>query len=118
MRVQNPPTYDRVVGLAGTVLKPKLIEIVDWNMDTTDQKTVAHGLAFADIIGIDAEVSNDLGTLSTCLCGDADLSGASDGKLSFDATDVICDRKVGGFYDSVDYDALGHRGWIRIWTKE
>ena len=96
-----------------TLLNQKVIDIGDWNMDTTLAVNVAHGLAdFKKVRTINVLIRNDADTTYT------DLSwltpGFSDAKSYFiSSTNVTISRSDG--FNSTDYDSTSYnRGWITI----
>lgn len=99
-------------------LQTKIIEIGDWNMDTTPSKTVAHGLTGSHIRGWEIYIRRD-----------ADEWSDSEGLNKFSRffgglglysrvgnTDIFMDRDGGSLFDSIVYNATPYnRGWIFIW---
>ena len=95
----------------GAAFNLHIIEIGDWNMDTTNSVTVAHGLSFADIIWAGCWIRNDTND------GKWPLTWASatvaNGDIRVNATFVILARRAGGAWDSIAYDSTSYnRGWI------
>jgi len=92
----------------------KIIDIGDWNMDTTASLSVAHGLTLADIRWVQVTIRNDAGTLSTSF-PTIDTTALSNERVEFDGTNVIMLRSLSGTFDGTDYDATSYnRGWITI----
>lgn len=98
------------------------IELGDWNMDTTNEITVAHGLTFSNIRSISGLVRDDSNTYRYSI-GGADNNGAIQiwfvanaiGDFSIDATTIHIRRLSAGMFDSADFDATTYnRGWITI----
>lgn len=102
-------------GGATNVLATAIVNIGDWNMDSTTSVSVAHGIAdFTKIRNIDVLIINDTSTdlekLSSC-----DILGVGNGRFNFNSTDVILFRVTSGGFDGTDYDATSfNRGYIII----
>ena len=95
------------------LLKRKLIDIGDWNMDADASKLVAHGELFTDIRAIHATIRNDDSTLYHTLPGN--LTDNVDVNLTWDSTNIIMARRPSVAFDSVDYDSTSYnRGFIII----
>ena len=94
-------------------LRTKVVEIVDWNMDTTTNKNVAHGLTLANMRSVDIKIVNDAQSSIYDFATWASLDGAN---YYMDATNVVMARAVSGFFDSADFNSVGGfvRGWITI----
>lgn len=100
-------------------LKTKILEIGDWNMDTTVQKTVAHGLVIGKIRGVLVTIINDGGTDSYDLTYSNPPSlgnqGAPGGSIERASANIVLDRVTGNFFDSVSFDSTSYnRGWIVV----
>lgn len=95
----------------------KVIEIGDWNMDSTATVTVAHGLTMSDIRFVDVMVRNDANTACYQLSSDttpADQNGSGAG-VGVDATNVNLERILGGEFNGTDFNSTSYnRGWISI----
>jgi len=106
----------------GTVLpvvahKIKIVDIGDWNMDTTTNVAVAHGLTLANIRAASLMIRSDADT--TYYPGDGQLNAADENTpawiASIDATNVNIYRKTSGIFDSAGFDSTSfNRGWITI----
>ncbi len=111
------PVWAVIPGLSETV-----VEIGDWNMDSSSTKTVSHGIAdFKTIREISVVVRNDADTLYTNFLSTGTTSGAMCGFLStagITGSTILLERLstvFSGIYDSTDYDSTGYnRGWITI----
>jgi hypothetical protein len=101
----------------GSVLRWKIIEIGNWNMDSTGSVTVAHGLTQTKIRTLNAEIRGDVGSayetelhsidsyINTLVCGFKSVVGAY----------IVLTRTSSGFFDSNFFDATSYnRGWITI----
>ncbi len=99
-------------------LKMKTIDIGDWNMDSTTNVSVAHGLTLANIRFAHVTVRKDSAQGSGLVFGSA--SATDDGMQCWvdeiNATDVILYRITSGRMDTTTYDETSYnRGWIHIW---
>lgn len=96
------------------VVAYKVIDIGDWNMDTTTSVNVAHGLTLANIRSVDVVIRND--TDSAYYQLNRTPSGNNDGTIdSIDSTNVGLARDTGGIFDSTSFDSTSYnRGWITI----
>jgi len=95
--------------------KNKIIDIGDWNMDTTLTKTVAHGLTQADIRSVDVWIRDDVAAFTYPLFYHGS-GGSHAGYYKYGATTVDLTRVVSGFFDSATFDATSfNRGWVTIW---
>jgi hypothetical protein len=95
----------------------KIINIGDWNMDTTETVNIAHGLTMGDIRSVTAIVRPDNGTpLYVLSTGYVDTPAEIEAFInSIDATNVNIKRRTGGVYDNANFDATSYnRGWITI----
>lgn len=93
-----------------------VVQIGDWNMDSTASVFIAHGLSdFTKIRQISCVVRSDTGGLVLPI-NNCDSSGNAYGWIdSVDSTNVSITRLTGGLYDSTNYDATSYnRGWITI----
>lgn len=100
------------------VYREKIIEIGDWNMNTTASVTVAHGLG-ADYKKIRPPLSvmirDDADDFYIPIYG-AEAAGHISGTAQIgDSTNVTLARITGGLFDNVGYQATSYnRGWIYI----
>ncbi len=101
----------------GGSLKVKVIEIGDWNMDTTASVNVAHGLTLANIRQITVLIRHDLDEEYYPLdYGGYSTSDYVDGSFMATPTNVELSRREGGMFDGVNYNATSfNRGWVTIW---
>lgn len=94
-------------------LKTKVIDIGDWNMDTTATVSVAHGLTWTSIRKISVIIRDDVPDYYY------DFPSYFDGTtweyVRADSTNIILQRSTSGVFDSVVYDSTSYnRGWIII----
>ena len=96
------------VGAIRGGLNVKIVNIGDWDMDSTSNINVIHGLVFADIRSWFVSIIDDASNIYL----DLNLSGFSEvGSLNFSLF-----RTGGGAFDNTDYDATTfNRGFITIW---
>jgi hypothetical protein len=98
------------------MLKTKIIEIGDWNMDTTANKSVSHGLTYANIRAVSVLVRSDTDNIRHM--SPHPSAGLTDVDLSInfiDSTTVVIARRVGGLFDNTNYDSTSYnRGWVTI----
>lgn len=98
------------------IIKTKIINIGDWNMDTTQTVSVAHGLTYAKIKQATAEIRNDADDTTYPL--PAIPSGGTDADAwvaYYNTTNVVLYRRATGLFDGPDCDATSYnRGWITI----
>lgn len=95
----------------------KEINIGNWNMDTTADKFVNHGLSateYKTVTQIDVMIFPDTGTNIFPLQyinGSALDGGFND----INPTSIQLNRKTGGSFDSATFDGSGNRGTISFW---
>ena len=87
----------------------KIVNIGDWNMDSTQQVAVAHGIAdFKKIRGVEIVIRNDAD----------DVYYSSQVNVYNDyinATNIGLQRVVSGTFDAATFDSTSYnRGWIVI----
>lgn len=111
----NATTADGVNAGGSVVLKTKVIEIGDWNMDITSTLSISlvgNGLSFANIRGAPSVlIRNDAGTILS----DFNYNGA-DTSVYFSTSSLILVRGDAGFFDNTNYDSTGfNRGWVTVY---
>ncbi len=108
------------------VFKTKIIEIGDWNMDTTTDIAISHGISdFTKIRTIMALIRPDSDAISPdarqMLAGTA-LGGGLGGRCivnGSDPTKIRLERATGGFFDDNKYNMTSwNRGYITIEYEE
>lgn len=97
----------------------KEVNIVDWNMDSTSGKIVAHTIAdHTKIKRITAWIRDDTGTNYSPLnrIDDPTTGLVSGGITIWNSSNVFLSRYTGGGFDNTDYDSVAGyvRGYIRI----
>lgn len=97
-----------------TAVKYKVVNIGDWNMDSTGAVNIAHGLTLSTIRSVRAVIQDDAGTQFYPVPPDASSSlPVYIGYMT--GTNVVLGRLASGFFDSTDFNATSYnRGWIII----
>lgn len=102
----------------GKILRSKVIELGDWNMDLTGNSSIAvsHGLSLGRMRSVAITIRNDNNTAYYPI--DFNNEGLRGGFWHAEATMISITRELGGAFDSNGYDALSYnRGWILIWYE-
>ena len=99
---------------AAQVLDTTIVEIGDWNMDSTANVDIAHGQTYANIRRVSVIIRNDADSFRYSFCNFYD--GTVDIGVSwYSSTNVRIFRLTGGAFDSTDFDSTSYnRGWIII----
>ena len=113
LAVTGDITYDSIAQP-----KVKILDIGDWDMDTSPTKNVAHGLTLADIRSIVVVIRSDAawgGELYELTNGTG-TDNTSQGYWTVEATNVELVRLGGGDWDGTSAfdDTSYNRGWITI----
>src|SRR3990167_1532805 len=85
----------------------KILTFTGWNMDTTDTKAVAHGLAaglWDNIADVKAVILNNSGSALYSLEG-VGIGGELGGMIIIDSVNVSLYRTTGGRFDSASFNA-------------
>lgn len=106
------------VGDGTNKINTKIINIGDWNMDTTDSVNVAHGLTLANIRVVEGTIRNDAGDTFYPIA-EALISAGSAVNGAYahaNATNIVIQRLLNGFFDgSAAFDGTSYnRGWVVI----
>lgn len=110
-------TLGDTVAVDNTVLKTKIIEIGDWDMDGAASGNAVHGLADETTIrSISVMIRKDDGDLFS---GTETASGSGVKQLWIDnpisPTQINISRLGGGVFDNTDFNATSYnRGWVTI----
>lgn len=99
-------------------LKLKVIEMGDWNMDTTTTLAVAHGLTLSKIRALDGLVrSDDASTFyPPSRIDSSGLFTTGWGIESVDGTNVNLRRIDPGSFSNTSFDSTSfNRGWVLVW---
>lgn len=112
----NPTLAEARTKSIGVQLLQKVVEIGDWNMDSTATVIVSHGIADRKKIrAIDVIIRDDSDTQYEKL-GVATSAGAVAGSVTdIGATTIDLTRTTSGQFDSTSWDSIAfNRGWITI----
>jgi hypothetical protein len=104
-------------GSGGLSISRKVLEIGDWNMDSTTSKSVAHGLDSTKILSVSVWVRNDADTARYPLDWINSLLPATNLYTTkyISSTDVVMQTSTGSPFDNANFDATSYnRGWILI----
>lgn len=100
-------------------LQTTIVNIGDWNMDTSVTVSVAHGLAdFTKVRSVLVMVRND--TNDTYYPLDSGVAGGGGGAAngfvqSIDTTNIVLGRNTSGLFDDAAFNATSYnRGYILI----
>lgn len=98
--------------------KTKIVNIGDWNMDTTGNVTVAHGLSAADwkkIKNVSATIRNDADSAYYPIDAVNNIAAPNGGIDGYDSTNITLRRTVTGDFDNAAFDSTGYnRGFVTI----
>jgi hypothetical protein len=105
-------------GIGVTIPRQKVLEIGDWNMETTTYVYVAHGLTLSQIIGARALIRSDYGNYKYPFPNEYD-DIQTDLELEItgiNSTTVNLKRLTSGYFDgNSDFNATGYnRGWVIV----
>lgn len=98
------------------------LEIGDWNMDTTENLSIAHGLgnAYKNIRGAYGSLRDDTDTKYFIIpCGVAapqvQFWGNTGSSYGIDSTNITLNRAANGDFDDAQFDSTSfNRGWVII----
>jgi len=97
-------------GSDDTAWKRKVIEIGDWNMDSTESVNIAPGVTVGNIRNVTVLINMDGGDYRYPL----DILAAGYWTMRL-TTGIRLERIAGGFFDSTNFDSTSYnRGWIVI----
>lgn len=100
-------------GSGAGVMRFKIVEIGDWNMDTYGECNVPHGLTYSKIMSVKITIRNDSDTIRYLLEGGS-ATGQS-GYYHINSTNISMTRVTGGVFDSTTFDSTSfNRGFITI----
>lgn len=114
----NADTADGVneTGSGACVIHKKIIEIGDWDMDSTTSVVVSHGLIHSKIRTINVVILLDNGHLENLSQGISDTDMTMQGYWDTpNNTQIRLKRLTGGYFDDVNHNSTSfNRGWITI----
>lgn len=99
-------------------LHRKIVEIGDWNMDTTAAVDIASGVTFTKIRSVNGIIRNDADTLYFPIAPSYSVSGSIN-PVTFEyastPTTIRLARVAGGAFDSTNYNSTSYnRGWLVV----
>ena len=115
LKLATTPTVLHVDG--STIVRRKIVDIGDWDMDGTAILSVAHTIGdFKKIRSVQAFVRNDTDTLYYPLNTLNFYTGTAEGGVNYWDTSIVrLGRITGGDFDSADFNATSYnRGYIVI----
>lgn len=109
-------------GNNGAFLKSKVIEIGDWNMDSSDIIDVAHGVSDHETIRICSVMIRDDGGSYMYELDDGGSfmydTGVQGGIGRIGDTNIRLVRISSGFFDDTNFSSTSYnRGWVTIWYE-
>lgn len=125
----NFEACNSILPASGTAnLKIKVVEIGDWNMDSSDAVTVDIGVSREDIRMIQAMIRSDLSSGLVPLNSPQNFTGGSYGggvenpgggidygSEGLGGTSIILSRATSGVFDTTDYNATAYnRGYVTV----
>lgn len=95
-------------------INTQVIDIGDWNMDTTDTSAPAHSITLSKIRSVSALIRNDAdNNYSNFLSVDSTETGEH--SLEINASNINLRRGLGGLFDNANYTSTSYnRGWVII----
>lgn len=124
MNINNPLPPDRMYTDDGLMVHCRVIDVPPWNMDTTANINIPHGLGalWSNIISINVWIMRDGVTILVPLMSvqnNADPLLLGGGIYWITPTDINLQRRTGGQFDSANYSAvLVNRGKMLVWYHE
>lgn len=103
--------------LAGDSYKIKIVQIGDWDMDTTSTAIILHGISdFTKIRSITASIRNDVDGAIYNLCIADPSTFVLDGSVDYaNTTQLVLSRRSGGAFDNSNFNSTSfNRGWVTI----
>ena len=95
-------------------LKTAVINIGDWNMDSTASVVISHGITLSNIRAVSALIRNDTDSAYTDLHYDNSAGTINQG-IGIASGSMTLYRSTSGVFDNTDYDSTSYnRGWVTI----
>lgn len=125
MIVDNPQLFNYILDNDGNVWRYVVLEIGSWNMDTTAQRAVAHGIGspqYQTIVVGKVIIFHDMGGSIYPLeyfsdAVDPNLIGGGIGLIT--SLNINLYRRTGGPFDGASFDnAAINRGLVPFWYRE
>lgn len=93
-----------------------IIDIGDWNMDTTTNVNVVTGITVTDVRSMNVTIRSDTGNEVLSLNTGSAVTGTPQGWLFQNSLGTLTlYRLPGGLFDSTDFDSTSYnRGWVTI----
>lgn len=96
-------------------IRMKILDIGNWNMDTTPSVSVAHGLTYGKIRNAQASIRRDDDTFTNDLISGNSGSTGKSGAIYWDSTNINLIRITTEIFDAANYSSTSYnRGWITI----
>ncbi len=104
-------------GTGAVALKCKIVEIGDWNMDSTVLVYITHGLDFTKIRNVSAIIRAD--SDANRYQNGHEASGTVQFSVgAIGSSQVTLIRLTGGIFDASSWDDTSYnRGWVMIWYE-
>lgn len=102
---------------AGTNVNLKVLDIGDWNMDSTSSVNVAHGLTTSKIVAVQALIRDDAGTSLYAIDHWYSANDTVSGFVYVSGSNITLGRRgATSTFDNTNFDATSYnRGWVLIW---
>ena len=102
-------------GGTNEILRTKVMEIGDWNMDAISSVVIAHGLTLSKIRNAFGMIRNDADDKYISLVEVTISATGGASNIRIDAANITAFRLTAGIFDTTDYDSTSfNRGWITI----
>lgn len=112
--INKNPSSGVVETNAQKTVKTKVLEIGDWNMNTTQTKQVPHGLTFSKIRSFSAVIRRD-GTGELHDLRIHSINFGLSGYINITDTNIVLNREADGAFNNNAYEAIPYnRGFITI----
>ena len=100
-------------------LLTKVVELGDWNMNTTTQILVNHGISnHRNIRNVSVMIRNDLGGILNMLDSISSATAGTDTNgavATISTSQITLIRTTGGLFDATSYESTSYnRGWMTI----
>ena len=101
------------LGAQNVKLNIKVVDVGDWNMDSTDSVSVSHGLTLSKIRSMSVLIRND--NDDNYLDFSASSATTVNESIACGASNILLNRSGGSVFDSANYDSTSfNRGWVTI----